>query len=159
MKKTLLITMLLIPKMISAQEQEEAFHNPADGSTYVAPGGWKEYSPKSGQPNNGEKVYVKGVRLLNSQDDFAKWTTVDSLANYLKKIDAIALSIFSNSKKEGAVLVQFESTPNKTEIKISLQGELDHKMIQSFYTEAQSVSPLIVFKGKLKYQQEYAITP
>lgn len=138
--------------------QDSTYQNPVDGKAYTAD--WKTYKPQHGEalPEN-PKVQVAGVRLLNRQDEFAQYTSVDDLVAYLKQVNHIASTVFADSGIKAEVMAQFESSPGKTALKLASQGGVPDKLMQAFYEQVNALPPLRVSSSILQYQVEYHITP
>ena len=71
---------------------DEVYHNPVDEMTYVAPGGWKTYLPRTPRPDlPGQTVKTERVRLLTSQADVTARMTVDGLATCCQTLEPQAI--------------------------------------------------------------------
>ena len=144
----------------SAQQNPAEYQNPVDGKTYVAPGGWKNYTPEQGlPPPSADKVKLAGVRLLTAQEVIASRTTAHELTDYIKTVSKVAASAFAPATKKAAVMVQIKSATGKTEVQMARQGEIGDDLLQSFYDQVQKLKPLRISEGDILYQIEYHIEP
>lgn len=121
------------------------YHNPVDGKTYAAD--WESYEPKTPVAKQTGRVINSGVRLLSSQEDIDKNSTVDELANM---INAIEDSLLKSTEKfqmsgdiSGEVLVQVAlHKSSNPDYKMSYHGNVPEQLLYEF---SKSLSEIILF--------------
>jgi len=139
---------------------DDAFHNPVDDKTYVAPGGWKSYKPDVPRPDEpGKTVKTDRVRLLTSQSEIAERTTVADLGSFIKEAERLAEESFENSGKSFRLMVQFNCRPDGHEVKLAHQGEVTKDMLQPFYDGLTAAKKLPVKDGEVAFQLELSVRP
>jgi hypothetical protein len=144
----------------SAPSRTESYENPADGKTYVAPGGWKTYYPDQPAPDApGTKVKTDHIRLLTPESDIAARTTVDDLATFLKEVQRLSEEKLGKHGRELKVLVQFDCTPEGHTVKLAHQGEASQELLQGYHDALQAVKRLPVKEGSVSFQIEMTVQP
>jgi tetratricopeptide (TPR) repeat protein len=142
--------------------EDQAYHNPIDGKTYVAPGGWRTYQPQPGAKTEPvkEKVKVDHVRLMTPEDEIASRTSVKDLAKFVKQAEQIASKTFGKSDKGLKLLVEFTCSPSGHELQIAHQPEdVDKELLQAFYAALAKMDKLPVKEGKLAFQIQWTVSP
>lgn len=138
----------------------ETFHNPVDGKTYVAPGGWQTYKPDVPRPEDpNRKVKTERIRLLTAQDVMATRTTVEALAAFIREAERLADESFSTSGKRFKLLAQFKCTPLKHEVELTHQGDATRELLQKYYDALATAKKLPVESGDVSFQIEFSISP
>jgi hypothetical protein len=127
---------------LSVAWQDEAYVNPVDQKTYVAPGGWETYQPDSPRAADplGSKVKTEEIRLLTAQDLIAARTMVEDLAAFCKAVERCAEQLFAESEKGFKVMVQFKCSPSGHEIQMAHQGDASQELLQAFYESLARVN-------------------
>jgi hypothetical protein len=144
----------------SAPSRSEAYENPADGKTYVAPSGWKTYHPEQPTPDApGTKVKTDQVRLLTAETDIAARTTGDDLATFVKEVQRLSEEKLGKLGRELKVLVQFDCTPEGHTVKLAHQGEASQELLQGYQDALQAVKKLPVKEGSVAFQVEMTVRP
>ena len=142
--------------------EDQAYHNPIDGKTYIAPGGWKTYHPQSGakaEPAEG-KVKLDHVRLMTSEDEVASRASIEDLAKFIKQAERIASETFGKSNKRLKLLVEFTCSPSGHELQITHQPEdADKELLQAFHKALSKMDKLAVKTGKLVFQVQWTVSP
>ena len=147
-------------KMVKAVNPDEAFHNPVDNKTYVAPGGWKSYKPDVPRPDEpSKKVKTDQVRLLTSQDEIAARTTVKELASFIKEAERLAEESFGNSEKHFRLMVQFNCKPDGHKVKLAHQGDATQDLLQRYHDGLTAAKKLPVKGGEVAFQLEMSVRP
>jgi hypothetical protein len=133
------------------QAQDNSYHNPVDGNSYVAPNGWKTYTPANGVQKSNEKVRLQDVRLLQSQDELAARTTPEELASFIQLAHQAASQVFASYNKPVVILTQFSCLPGKCTARIASRGQPPDDLLQSYYDNLMRLTPLRV-SGEVKFQ-------
>jgi hypothetical protein len=143
-----------------AVNPDEAFHNPVDNKTYVAPGGWKSYKPAVPRPDEpGKKVKTDQVRLLTSQDEIAARTTVKELTSFIKEAERLAEESLENSETPFRLMVQFNCKPDGHNVKLAHQGDAKQELLQRYHDGLTAAKKLPVRDGEVAFQLEMSIRP
>ena len=149
--KSFVTALLLLALSTWSVAQDATYQNPVDGKSYVAPNGWKSYTPKNGVPPSNAKVRVLGVRLLQSQDEMASRIDPADIASFIKSANQIAAQVFSSYDKPAVVLTQFTCIPEKCTAKIASSGNPPNDLLQSYYDKLIKLAPPKV-SGEVKFQ-------
>lgn len=142
--------------------EDQAYLNPIDGKTYVAPGGWRTYQPQPGVKREpaDEKVKLEHVRLLTPEDEIASRTSIEDLAKFIKRAEQIASKVFGKSDKRLKLLVEFTCSPSGHELQIAHQPEDVNKgLLQAFHNALTKMDKLRVKNGKLVFQAQWTVSP
>ena len=142
-------------------KSDEAFHNPVDNKTYVAPGGWKSYQPENPRTDEpGKKVKTEQIRLLTSQDDIAARTTVKELASFIQVAERLADESFGKSAKKFQLMVRFNCMPAGHNVKMAHKGDdAPLELLQRFHDGLMAAKKLSVNQGEVAFQIELSINP
>ena len=143
---------------LSCAGQEQAYQNPVDHKTYVAPEGWKSYTPKDGVKQSKEKVTIFGVRLLQDQYKMAARTTPAELASFIQVARGVASEVFAKYDKPATVLVQFTCIPGAHSVELASSGDPPKELMQSFYDKLMAMQQLRT-TGEVKFQVSLQIAP
>jgi hypothetical protein len=139
---------------------DEAYHNPVDLKTYVAPGGWKTYQPKVPRPDEpGRKVKTGQLRLLTSEADLEARTTAAEVAAFLREAERLADESFGKSGRQFRVMVQFNCQPAGHEVKLAHQGDAPRELLQAYYAALTAAKKLPVKEGEVSFQLELSVSP
>ena len=139
---------------MTKQEDEEG--QPALGS------GLRLYMPDKPPPKTeaNKPVHVDYIRLLTSEDDIAKRTTVEDLGKFSKEFDKIADEVFRKCETPCKVLVQFKCTPSGHAVKIMHQPkDVDEKPLKEMYEALAKMDKLPVKEGTVEFQIQLTVTP
>jgi hypothetical protein len=139
---------------------DEAYLNPVDKKTYLAPGGWKTYLPETPRPDEpGRKVRTQHVRLLSSQSDIETRTTVADLAAFIREAERLADESFGKSGRRFQVMAQFHCQPTGHEVKLAHQGDATQELLQEYYDALTAAKKLRVKDGEVSFQLELSVSP
>lgn len=144
----------------AAVSPDEAYHNPLDKKTYIAPGGWKTYQPEAPRSDEpGRKVKIEHVRLLMSEADMAARTDVSAVAAFLKEAESLADVSFGSSGRQFRVMVQFTCNPAGHEVELAHQGDATPELLQAYYDALVAAKKLPVRDGEVSFQAELSVGP
>jgi len=141
------------------QTSGDSFVNPVDGRTYTAEGGWKEHQPETPRPPSASKVTNQGIRLLTEQDKIAEATSVESLAAFIEKIEAVVVAAVPADEVSGAIMIQFTCSRGAHVVELAQKGEIAKETLQAIYETLSKMDPLDVAAGEVKFQIEFSIAP
>lgn len=141
------------------RSSEETFVNPVDGRTYTAEGGWKEHQPETPRPPSATKVTNQGIRLLTEQDKIAEATSVESLAAFIEKIEAMVVAAVPADEVSGAIMAQFTCSRGAHVVELAQKGEIAKETLQAIHETLSKMDPLDVSAGEVKFQIEFSIAP
>jgi len=138
--------------------QDETYHNPVDHGTYVAPGGWKTYTPDGGVKPSHEKVSLENVRFLQSEAEIGARTSAAELAAFIELAHKAASDVFNSYDKAVVLLVQFTCTPTACPPRLASQGDPPSQLLQAYYDRLTRLQPLRV-SGEVKFQFTLNVRP
>ena len=141
------------------RSDEDAFVNPVDNRTYIAEGGWKEHKPETPRTPSATKVTNKGVRLLTEQSKIAELTSVESLASFIEKIEAIVVGAVPKDEVSGAIMVQFTCSSGSHAVELAQNGEIAQETLQTIYEKLSAMESLDLSAGEVKFQIEFSVAP
>jgi len=143
---------------------EETYQNPVDGKAYVAPEGWHTYQPSPGASaapvDPGGVVAVKGIRLLQPEEEIGQRIETTSLADYIKRIDPIVMEAFGGDRQGTAfdVLVQLEITPpHQAHATVRVQPGSGEATLPPLERRVEAVQAPEVRGGPVRFLIEYAV--
>ena len=154
----ILLSFLLALASPAVYSQETRYQNPADGSTYTAPNGWKTYTSKSGIKAPNPKFALDGIRLLQAQDEIAARTTAEKLAAFIESARAAGDDIFVGHEEPANLLVQFRSVPGSHTVDVSYQGKINQALLKAYYDKLVSLRALET-SGEVLFQFGIKIAP
>jgi hypothetical protein len=146
---------------LSVEWQDEVYANPVDQKTYVSPGGWKTYQPKSCQATEPQdrKVKMEHVRVLTAETDVASRTTAEDLAVFCKAVERCAERSLGGSQGAFKVLVQLRCTPAGHQIEMARQGEAESQLLQVFFDSLATIPRLPVREEDVAFQVQIGVSP
>ena len=139
---------------------EEVFHNPVDGKTYVAPGGWHQYAPAT--PSNdqvGRPAQTQHIRLLTEQHQIAERTTMDALAAFIRVTEQLANQKLAASETAFRLLIQFACRPSGHDVQLATEGGASRDVLQGLFEALSEMERLPVSDGEVSFQIEMRVTP
>jgi hypothetical protein len=143
--------------LLAQSAQSERYDNPVDRRTYVAPGGWNKYSPQESTAAQSQgKVRTQHIRLLSAQSDFDANVDLNAMTSMIKRVEKEAGEAFAKATK-GAVLVQFNCGPQRQEVKLASEGNIDRALMQIFYDRLVKLDRLPVRQREVSFQIQFAI--
>lgn len=117
---------------------QKEYANPIDGKIYVSD--WKPYQPEAGVKHQLGRIKNAGVRLLSTQEDFSKNTTVEELAKLIGFIQEVLIKETEGLEEGGEILLQIELRKHDhAEFKMSYQGKLTEEYLQRVYDAMKTV--------------------
>jgi hypothetical protein len=146
---------------ISVEWLDEAYHNPVDGRTYEASGGWQTYKPESPRVGDQGRVKVRadGVRLLTTQEEIVARTAVEDLASFCKGVEHLADQVLGKTDKGFKLLVQFKCVRSGHESQLAHQGDVSEVLLQEFYDALKAMNKLTVRRGEVSFQVGLTVEP
>lgn len=143
-----------------ARDQAEAYHNPVDDKTYIAPGGWETFEPASPRPDQpGRKVKTELLRLLTSQADTAARTSAEQVAEFVHEAERLAEVSFAMAGEPCRITAQFTCTPAGHEVKLAHEGDAPQELLQQYYDALTAAKKLPVTEGEVSFQLVLAVSP
>ncbi|HEY0683867.1 MAG TPA: hypothetical protein VGD45_16160 [Steroidobacter sp.] len=101
---------------------------------------WKTYLPEGGIVDQKGRVTNAGVRLLSSQADFERNTTVQDLARLIGYIQEVLTRAAEPFKEGGEILLQVSlSKDAEPAFEMSFQGDLTTELLQRFYDSLSEI--------------------
>jgi hypothetical protein len=135
-----------------SNDSDEVFHNPVDGGTYIAPGGWKVYSPEEPRPQEPPGGVTLGrITLLTSEAEFENRTSQNDLIAFIQEAVRLAQEPFGGLDERFDVLVQFTCRPDGHEVGLASQGEAPEDGLQQYFDALVAAKPLPVSDGELSF--------
>lgn len=136
---------------------EEQYYNPIDKKTYTAD--WKTYQPSNKTTDNiATRVVNKGVRLLNTQEEFDSNITVKNLSNFIISVQNVISKVIEPKKDFGLLLVEIQISPKEPPIyKLANQGDIKKDTLQEIYDNLMNLNQIRSEKSSIKFQVTFAI--
>lgn len=136
--------------------QTEPYINPLDGKTYEAE--WKEYQAGQSVEGPGAGGATSRVRLLSSQQVFAKNIDPREMADYIESTKANVSFITGKPDKPLSVLVETLITPGgKPKFSLASRGEVPRGLLEKVYKSLGSLPDLRSRLDDLRYQLEVEV--
>jgi hypothetical protein len=136
-----------------------SFHNPVDGRTYIAPGGWRNYRPDQARPQESAGVRLESVTLLTAQADFDSRTSEDDLATFIREVVRLAENPLGSAGTQIRVMVQFKCRPDGHDVELAHQGDAPQERLQQYYDALIAAKRLPVSHGELSFLVEISADP
>ena len=139
---------------------DQQYHNPVDGQTYVTDGTWQTHNPASPAPEPTGPVKLEGVRLLADEQTIAASVSTEALSQYIKSISGAVEAVAKDSPTAFELLLQFELTAEKpVSVQISNQGEVPQELLQKIYEALNTLQAPAVTGNSVPFQAHYKINP
>lgn len=142
-----------------AVKPEELFHNPIDGRTYHAPGGWITHFPQGGGAKHDSGPVSMFIRLLSSEDDLRRAIDVGELGLFAKAGAEAAEEIFRNSRQQSKILVQFDCYKDRNQIRMVYQGTPEPGLLHAYHSRMSRLPALPLRSEPITFQIEISIEP
>jgi hypothetical protein len=142
------------------RKQPQAYHDPVDGQTYVAPGGWTEYNPLATHwPAVRWPVRLDHVRLLSPQDLVATNVTVEALARFLKDVETRVMAQLRSSTTAFEVQIHVNLFPDQApQLRMAARGDAPHEQLQQVHDALGAVEPLRTREHPISAQLHFTIS-
>lgn len=137
----------------------QSFHNPVDGRTHIAPGGWRNYRPDEARPQESAGVTLESVTLLTAQADVDSRTSQDDLAAFIGEVVRSAEDPLGSAGTRFQVMVQFKCRPDGHDVELAHQGEAPQERLQQYYDALMAAKRLPVSHGELSFLVEISADP
>lgn len=145
---------LLAFRPLTKQEEEEGQPSLGSGERLYMP----EKPPPKAEANKPARV--DHIRLLTSENDITKRTTIDDFAKFSKDFDKIADEVLSKCGKPCKVLVQFTCAPSGHTVQIMHQPEdVDEEPLKELYEALGKMAKLPVKEETVVFQIQLTVTP
>jgi len=152
------VALFILLFSVSCYAQNDAYQNPVDGKTYVAPGGWNTYKPQRRAKPIVGRVSLAGIRLLQSQAEIGARASPEDLSDFITRAHQAASEVFASYDKPATLLVQFTCRPNTCSAQIASQGDPPRDLLQAFYDRLTRLQPLKA-SGEVKFQFTLKVQP
>lgn len=141
-------------------QDDQQYHNPVDGQTYVTDGKWQTHNPASPVPEPTGSVKLEGVRLLADEQTIAASVSTETLSQYIKSISEAVESVAKEALTAFELLLQFELVADKpVSIQMSNQSEVSQELLQKIYEALNAIHAPAVSGNPVPFQAHYKINP
>jgi hypothetical protein len=141
------------------RKQPQAYRNPIDGRTYVAEGGWTQYSPQTAHRSAAPgPVRLDHVRLLSPQELVATNVTVDALTRFMKNIEAHVAAQLQDSAVSFEALIQYTlSSDQAPQLHMAARGDVPREQLQQLHNALTLVEPLRTREDPITFQMHFVV--
>jgi hypothetical protein len=147
------------PPTAPAPDDAKAYHNPVDGKTYVAEGGWRQHEPrKQNEALTSGPVALKEVRFLSSDQDFGANVSTESLARFIRDVHSRVQTHLGSCTRPAELLVQYTLHPEeRPQVSMAAKGALEQKQLQKVHEALETIEPLHSRAVELSFQIHFLI--
>jgi hypothetical protein len=144
---------------ISFEWLDETYYNPIDGLAYVAPAGWKTYTPQSLLPDTiPSATPLQDVRLLSSEEEFAANLPTPAFATLAKAIQEQVRIICAQSSTSFGLLIQCTLYPDKAPtFKIATREDNDQEVLQRLHKALNGMGHVHTEHSSVAFQMRFVI--
>ena len=128
----------------------ELYINPIDGQTYEASG--PPCLPEGGVRRKSDRIQNVLLHFLIDDDAIAERTTVDSVVDFVERVEDTAQKALDPSTEQATVLAQFSCTPGNFSVELAHQGTLSEDLLNSFHEQLNKLEPLHVSSAEVIFQ-------
>ncbi|GGC64588.1 hypothetical protein GCM10011396_09470 [Undibacterium terreum] len=137
----------------------EADPTPANSQNQATAPAPKTHASKVAASSKKEKVALKEVRLLSSEQEVAAATTVPVLSAFIKSVEDKTRKVFSASTHPSELMLQFECAPDSQDMKIAVQGEPEKKLVLKLHDALSHMDKLQVTGKPISFQVYMTVAP
>jgi hypothetical protein len=156
--KVIVFSAMFSVAILSALAETTNYQSPVDGNNYRAD--WHRYSPTNSASTNAivGRVQKQEIRLLSTQEVFARNVEVSELANYIKATEQQIDKTIGSTNDAFALMVKTTlSKDKKPDFKIASSPDTSHEVLQKIHDGLTQMPDFRSKSDEVSYEVRYSV--